>query len=326
MNAHLRDEELIDQAFELVEERDAARVAQHLAACADCRERQARLCARLGQLEALQADVEAPQPLISDTLRRIRLDTPAKSIWPPWLIFAAGAATAAIAFVAVPALWTFTHPARSGTTVALQHPAEEGYVVDLAQSEPPLEEVRPLPEAPTPPAVAFTEEVASIAHSVADVPPSAPPGHPPGPAMAVASVTNDPRIAVRAPERGIASAPGAAGPSRQPLRPSTNLARQPANGNARKLVQPAVAIGSPGPSVLLYRVLAQDYAGRIGSPDRVDVAQRADRLTLSNVAARALTVRILGLDSSTQDVFLAPGIQTNIALHGVTVRPPSHTD
>ena len=326
MNAHLRDEELIDQAFELVEERDAARVAQHLAACADCRERQARLCARLGQLEALQADVEAPQPLISDTLRRIRLDTPAKSIWPPWLVFAAGAAAAAIAFVAVPALWTFTHPARPGTTAALQHPAEEGYVVDLAQSEPPLEEVRPLPEAPAPTAVTFTEEVASIAHSVADVPPAPHPVNPPGPALNVASVTSDARIAVRAPERGIAPAPGTAGPGRPPFRSPTNLAHQPANGNGRKLVQPAVAIGSPGPAVLVYRVLAQDHVGRIGSPDRVDVAQRADRLTLSNSAARALTVRILGLDSTTQDVFLAPGLQTNLVLQGVPVRPPSHTD
>lgn len=72
MSAHLTDEQLINQQFELAESAAAQEAATHLAACAACRERLAGLQQRFAALDLLKDDVPAPDALIARVVNQAK--------------------------------------------------------------------------------------------------------------------------------------------------------------------------------------------------------------------------------------------------------------
>ena len=313
MNEHLADDELIDHAYGLCEDAAAARREQHLAACPACQARKAELCARLDQLALLQNPVEAPEPLITDTLRRIRLAAPAPATqpWSRWLILAGSAAAAAVALIGFPLLSRLgAHsldpaPAPADTT--------EGFVVALSPEAPPLDEVTPLPDPPPtrPPVLGAAEELAALGdHHTPAVPGAASDSVLPGPA----AVTADTRVALQRVDARQQARRDAASLTSDTTSPGAHVARAATPAAGREVRMPAAAGMSPGPAVIAYRVAAQDFAGRIGADREVEVTQQGGEIRLHNRAPRALTVRVLAVDGTFRDVFLAPAARTNLAV------------
>lgn len=102
MNQHLNDEQILDLQFDLCGESQTHQFREHLAGCAECQARAAQLKKKLAALDALRQPVEAPERLIADTLRTIRLDAPASKHYAPWWGWAAGlAAVTMLAIVTV---------------------------------------------------------------------------------------------------------------------------------------------------------------------------------------------------------------------------------
>lgn len=71
MKRHLTDQELIDLRFDTLEADSQTALEKHLQRCAACRKRSEVLQATLGQLDDLRHDVQAPEALITTTLRRV---------------------------------------------------------------------------------------------------------------------------------------------------------------------------------------------------------------------------------------------------------------
>lgn len=316
MNAHPRDEELIDHAFGLLEGDTAARLDRHVADCAECRVRQAGLRERLGQLSLLQGAVEAPEPLITDTLRRIRLAGPAPaSSWSRWLILGGAAAAAALALIGFPML------ARHGAHPLEPTPADTstpsvGVEVALVPSPRVLDQLDPLPaEVPAmPEALPVDADIAGApelpaalaVHDGTDHALPRPATSPTGTLLALSRVD----------ARALAKKDAAVLGSDATTRPAVVAAAKSA-GAGRGLILPAAGNASPGPAVLPYRVAAADFTGRLGPENEVTVEQRGAQLTLANQAARSVTVRLTTRDGQTSDVRLGPGSRTNLALNAV---------
>ena len=312
MNTHLTDDELIDHAYGLGGD-DDARPAQHLTTCPACQARQAQLRARLDQLSLLQTPVEAPEPLITDTLRRIRMAEPAPAghPWSRWFIVAGSAAAAAVALIGFPLLSRFGSHSLDPAPV----PAEttEGFVVALSPDVPPLDEVAPLPEPPPnrPPVLGAAEELAALGdHHTPAVPGAAAESVLPGPS----AVTADTRVALQRVDARQQARRDAAALAAGTTSSEAQVARVSALGTGRGVHLPAAAGLSPGPAVMTYRVAAQDFAGRIGADREVEVTQQGGAIRLHNHAPRALTVRVLAADGTFRDVFLAPAARTNLAV------------
>ncbi len=320
MNGHLTDDELIDNAYGLCEDAaDAAHRAQHLAACPACLARQAGLRARLDQLSLLQTPIEAPEPLITDTLRRIRLADPAPAArpWTRWLILAGSAAAAAVALIGFPLLSRLgAHALDPAPT-----PAEttEGFVVALSPDAPPLDDVAPLPDSPParPPVLGAAEELAALGdHRTPAVPGAAPDAALPGPT----AVTADTHVALQRVDARQRARHDAAALAAGTASPGNPVARAPAAGRPRDVRLPAAAGMSPGPAVILYAIAERDFSGPIGAGQEIAVEQRAGRIVLSNRAPRALTVRVLAAEGTYRDVFLAPAARTNLAVRAGSER------
>ena len=105
MKSHLSDQQIIDHLFHLDSGAVARQSELHLAACPDCQARQEQLQRKLAHLDALRDDIQAPEQLVADTLRRIRNDDhPARTVFfPHW---AWGLTTAAAAAVLMAVLWS----------------------------------------------------------------------------------------------------------------------------------------------------------------------------------------------------------------------------
>lgn len=313
MNEHLTDEELIDHAYGLSGDDAVARREQHLAGCPACQSRQAGLRARLDQLTLLQTPVEAPEPLITDTLRRIRMAAPAPATprWSRWLLLSASAAAAAVALIGFPLL------SRLGSHSLDPAPgpadASEGYVVALSPDAPALDDVAPLPDPPParPPVLGAAEELAALGdHRAPAVPGAAPESVLPGPT----AVTADTHMALRRVDARPQARRDAAALAAGTSSPGGQIARAPTLGTGRDVRLPAAAGRSPGPAVILYAVAERDFSGRIGTEQEIAVEQRDDRIGLSNRAPRALTVRVQAVDGTFRDIFLAPAARTNLAV------------
>ena len=96
MNQHLNNTQLLNLQFDLCSESQSQRFRGHLAGCAECRARAAQLERKFATLESLRQPVEAPERLIADTLRAVRLDTPASARHAAWWGWAAGLAAVAM--------------------------------------------------------------------------------------------------------------------------------------------------------------------------------------------------------------------------------------
>ncbi len=318
MNAHPRDEELIDHAFGLMDPPAARRLDQHLAGCPDCRARRAALQSRLGQLDLLQQPVEAPEPLITDTLRRIRLaqPEPERPSWLRWPVLAAGTALAALALFGFP-LWARygAHP----LTVADAEPAPpervEGIEVALAPAPLTLDPVEPLPADPA----GGPADLPRVDRpdTEADVTPPATPDL--RLATAAPTATGTPRAALalervdsRTHAQRTAHELAARTTARTPARPA--VTPPPAGG--RQVIMPAAAAPSPGPALITYAVAAADFAGPAGPAGELAIVQRGAQLSASNRSARTVALRVQAAGGALPDLLLPPGATTNLTLRG----------
>lgn len=101
MKKHLSERDLLDHQFGLQSARRAAHMAAHLEACEDCRRAADGLKRRFAVLDALKEQPEAPERLIADTLRAIRLQKPDAPAWSPARLFVILGTAAAAALVLV---------------------------------------------------------------------------------------------------------------------------------------------------------------------------------------------------------------------------------
>jgi hypothetical protein len=72
MNSHFSDRQLLDVEFKLRSSANAGAIAAHLAECAACRRRAETLKQKISSLDLLRGNVSASEPLIAETLRRVR--------------------------------------------------------------------------------------------------------------------------------------------------------------------------------------------------------------------------------------------------------------
>ena len=70
MKRHLTEEELIQRKFRLASDEQDAEYAEHLAGCAECRERLEQLGQKFAALDLLREDVPASEELISQAIAR----------------------------------------------------------------------------------------------------------------------------------------------------------------------------------------------------------------------------------------------------------------
>lgn len=95
MNTHLTDAQIIDALFQLEYSRD---VELHMTRCPECRARADAIKIRLGQLDLIRGEATAPESLIQNTIRGIRVDdTVRPSHWGRTIWLFAGAAAAVLA-------------------------------------------------------------------------------------------------------------------------------------------------------------------------------------------------------------------------------------
>ena len=80
MKRHLTEEELIQHKFKLTSDEQAAGHAEHLAGCADCRQRLERLEQKFAALDLLREDVSASDELISQTIAQSKRPVRRKTI------------------------------------------------------------------------------------------------------------------------------------------------------------------------------------------------------------------------------------------------------
>ncbi|OQW95885.1 MAG: hypothetical protein BWK77_06730, partial [Verrucomicrobia bacterium A1] len=83
MKNHLSEHQLVDHLFRLDDKGSSRSAEQHLAECAECHAERDRLQQKFASLDSLRDTTEASETLIADTLRRIRLDQPARTVWFP---------------------------------------------------------------------------------------------------------------------------------------------------------------------------------------------------------------------------------------------------
>lgn len=153
MNHHLKEQQILDYLFGLAEPAESARTEQHLAGCGDCRKHAELLRRRFATLESLRETEAASERLIADTLRRVRVDRPARETRFPafgWIAAAAAAVLLAV-FVVAPRLGrepamelarseTVPAPADGGTAGASPPPAPEPVAAPPPAAVPPPSE------------------------------------------------------------------------------------------------------------------------------------------------------------------------------------------
>ncbi len=72
MKRHLTEEELIEYQFKLASDEQAVGSAEHLAGCAECRERLEQLNQKFAALDLLAEDIPASEELISQTIAQAK--------------------------------------------------------------------------------------------------------------------------------------------------------------------------------------------------------------------------------------------------------------
>lgn len=121
---HLSDRQILDTQFRLATEHAARRVAEHLAACGACRQRDEQLRRKFTSLNALRESAPASEQLVAETLRRIRQAQPEPRAAVPWLSWVWGAAAVAAVLLAIVYVGPLlTRPPGVGA-VAMRKPAE----------------------------------------------------------------------------------------------------------------------------------------------------------------------------------------------------------
>lgn len=153
MNHHLKEQQILDYLFGLAAPAESARTEQHLAGCGDCRKHAELLRRRFATLESLRETEAASERLIADTLRRVRVDQPARETRFPafgWIAAAAAAGLLAV-FVVAPRLGrepamelarseTAPAPGGGGSTVLPPPPAPEPVAAPPPAAVPPPSE------------------------------------------------------------------------------------------------------------------------------------------------------------------------------------------
>lgn len=100
MNRHPKESQWVDFLFGLCHPRRTRRLERHLARCPDCRGQLERLRTHFASLDTLRDPVEAPERLITDTLRAIRQSEPTpKRTWQQIAWATSGIVAAAAAVV-----------------------------------------------------------------------------------------------------------------------------------------------------------------------------------------------------------------------------------
>lgn len=141
MTRHLSDRQILDAQFRLADESEARRVAEHLAACPACRERDDQLRHKFASMSVLRETPPASEQLVAETLRRIRRARPEPRTAMPWTSWLWGTAAVAAAFLAIVYIGPLL-TRRSGVgALAMREPAAEVAVVQetRAPAERPLE-------------------------------------------------------------------------------------------------------------------------------------------------------------------------------------------
>jgi hypothetical protein len=107
MSGHLTERQILDFHFGLARPRQAARAADHLAACAVCRARAEQLREKLAALDTLKAQPPVSEQLVADTLRAVRRSAAATAgpIRFPRFSWAIGMAAAAALLLLVARPW-----------------------------------------------------------------------------------------------------------------------------------------------------------------------------------------------------------------------------
>ncbi|MHC4143817.1 MAG: DUF4139 domain-containing protein [Planctomycetota bacterium] len=80
MKRHLTEEELIEHQFKLASDEQAGDSAEHLASCAECRERLEQLNQKFAALDLLREDMPASEELISQTVAQAKQPAPRKIV------------------------------------------------------------------------------------------------------------------------------------------------------------------------------------------------------------------------------------------------------
>ena len=96
MNNHLTDRQLLDAQFRLCTDEQSAAIAEHLAECADCRNRADALRQKFASLDLLRGDVSTSEQLIAETLRQVRNAPERRTMLLPRFGWAAAFAAAAV--------------------------------------------------------------------------------------------------------------------------------------------------------------------------------------------------------------------------------------
>ncbi len=157
MNQHLSEQQLLDFRFELCADTRRREIEQHLAGCAECRARLEQLNAKFAALDSLKGEVAAPEKLIADTLRTIRISEPEPAVVFPRWAWVTGFAAAAALLMAVLYGGIMTgeqQPAAPAVRVALLEeeapaPAARGIETDnVAMEEPQMEQRLAMPPPP----------------------------------------------------------------------------------------------------------------------------------------------------------------------------------
>ncbi|MBL7188564.1 MAG: hypothetical protein ISS70_19745 [Phycisphaerae bacterium] len=80
MKRHLTEEELIEQKFKLASDEQAAGAAEHLAGCAECRQRLELLGQKFAALDLLAEDIPASEELISQVIAQTKHPAPRRIV------------------------------------------------------------------------------------------------------------------------------------------------------------------------------------------------------------------------------------------------------
>jgi hypothetical protein len=129
MKRHLTEQELIEQKFKLASDEQAGVSAEHLAGCAECRERLEQLNQKFAALDLLAEDTHTSEELISQVLEQAKQPATKKVVpFGKYAWIGAVAAVLAVGFVMLIGTLTETEPKRPEFAKRLASSDETRYV------------------------------------------------------------------------------------------------------------------------------------------------------------------------------------------------------